>query len=106
LIISYYIGKTAKHSFGQAIRRISEGLKKEGFGILKEIDFQTEWDAVNEANRMNGEKKQCGFRWSPHLTGTRALYMLLEVPSVVLGLCMQDLDIRGTPQARSNRTDT
>ena len=38
--MSYYIGKTVELSFGQAVVRVTEELKKEGFGILTEIDVQ------------------------------------------------------------------
>jgi uncharacterized protein (DUF302 family) len=38
--MSYYIGKTVDLSFDQAVARVTEELKKEGFGILTEIDVQ------------------------------------------------------------------
>ena len=38
--MSYYIGKTVELSFDQAVERVTEELKKEGFGILTEIDVQ------------------------------------------------------------------
>jgi uncharacterized protein (DUF302 family) len=38
--MSYYIGKTVELSFDQAVARVTEELKKEGFGILTEIDVQ------------------------------------------------------------------
>ncbi|MGO9571256.1 MAG: DUF302 domain-containing protein [Desulfomonilaceae bacterium] len=38
--MSYYIGKTMELSFDQAVERVTEELKKEGFGILTEIDVQ------------------------------------------------------------------
>ncbi len=38
--MSYYISKTVELSFDQAIARVTEELKKEGFGILTEIDVQ------------------------------------------------------------------
>jgi uncharacterized protein (DUF302 family) len=38
--MSYYIGKTVELTFGQAVVRVTEELKKEGFGILREIDVQ------------------------------------------------------------------
>jgi uncharacterized protein (DUF302 family) len=38
--MSYYIGKTVELTFGQAVVRVTEELKKEGFGILTEIDVQ------------------------------------------------------------------
>lgn len=40
--MSYYIGKTVELTFGQAVVRVTEELKKEGFGILTEIDVQPE----------------------------------------------------------------
>jgi uncharacterized protein (DUF302 family) len=38
--MSYYFNKTVKMSFESAIARIIEELKKEGFGILTEIDVK------------------------------------------------------------------
>lgn len=38
--MSYYIAKTVELSFDQAVVRVTEELKKEGFGILTEIDVQ------------------------------------------------------------------
>jgi uncharacterized protein (DUF302 family) len=38
--MSYYLGKTVELSFDQAVARVTEELKKEGFGILTEIDVQ------------------------------------------------------------------
>ncbi len=36
--MSYYIAKTLATGFDQAIARVTEALKKEGFGILTDID--------------------------------------------------------------------
>jgi uncharacterized protein (DUF302 family) len=36
----YYFGKTMELSFDDAIVRVTEELKKEGFGVLTEIDMQ------------------------------------------------------------------
>ncbi len=36
----YYIGKIVKMSFEEAVGRVTEELKKEGFGVLTEIDMQ------------------------------------------------------------------
>jgi uncharacterized protein (DUF302 family) len=36
----YYIYKTVDLSFDEAVTRVTEELKKEGFGILTEIDMQ------------------------------------------------------------------
>lgn len=36
--MSYYISRTVSHSFEQALRRVTEELGKEGFGVLTEID--------------------------------------------------------------------
>ena len=36
----YYFGKTVELSFDDAIVRVTEELKKEGFGVLTEIDMQ------------------------------------------------------------------
>jgi uncharacterized protein (DUF302 family) len=40
MMMSYYSGKTVELSFDRAIARVTEELKKEGFGILTEIDVQ------------------------------------------------------------------
>ena len=36
----YYFGKTVEMSFDDAVVRVTEELKKEGFGVLTEIDMQ------------------------------------------------------------------
>ncbi len=38
--MSYYFSKTVDYKFDQAIDKITEELKKEGFGILTEIDVK------------------------------------------------------------------
>lgn len=38
--MSYYLSKTLATSFEETIARVTEELKKEGFGILTEIDVQ------------------------------------------------------------------
>ena len=38
--MSYYFNKTVRMSFNEAITRVTEELKKEGFGILTEIDVK------------------------------------------------------------------
>lgn len=38
--MTYYFNKTVDYSFEQAIEKVTEELKKEGFGILTEIDVQ------------------------------------------------------------------
>ncbi len=38
--MSYYFNKTVKMSFDEAITRVTEELKKEGFGILTHIDVK------------------------------------------------------------------
>lgn len=38
--MSYHFGKTIDLSFEDAVSRVTEELKKEGFGILTEIDVQ------------------------------------------------------------------
>ena len=38
--MAYYINKTIKTNFDQAIELITEALKIEGFGIISEIDIQ------------------------------------------------------------------
>jgi uncharacterized protein (DUF302 family) len=39
-LMAYYFNKILRTSFDEALRRVTEGLKKEGFGILIEIDVQ------------------------------------------------------------------
>jgi uncharacterized protein (DUF302 family) len=36
--MSYYFNKTIRASFGEAVRRATEALQQEGFGIITEID--------------------------------------------------------------------
>jgi len=36
----YYFGKTVELSFDDAVVRVTEELKKEGFGVLTEVDIQ------------------------------------------------------------------
>lgn len=38
--MSYYFSKTVDYNFDQTIEKITEELKKEGFGILTEIDVK------------------------------------------------------------------
>jgi uncharacterized protein (DUF302 family) len=38
--MSYYFSKTLKASFEEAVARVTEALKKDGFGILTEIDVR------------------------------------------------------------------
>jgi uncharacterized protein (DUF302 family) len=38
--VSYYFSKTLPASFDEAVRRTTEALKKEGFGIITEIDVK------------------------------------------------------------------
>jgi uncharacterized protein (DUF302 family) len=38
--MSYYFAKTISEDFNTAIEKVTEELKKEGFGILTEIDLQ------------------------------------------------------------------
>jgi len=38
--MSYYFSKTLKVSFEEAVARVTEALKKDGFGILTEIDVK------------------------------------------------------------------
>lgn len=38
--MKYYINKTISANFDQAIERVTEALKIEGFGVLSEIDIQ------------------------------------------------------------------
>lgn len=47
---TYYFNKTLEMSFEDAIARVTEELKKEGFGVLTEVDVQATL-----------KKAQCGF---------------------------------------------
>lgn len=38
--MSYYLNRTVKLSFDEAVKRITESLAQEGFGILTDIDVQ------------------------------------------------------------------
>ncbi len=38
--MAYYINKTVKVSFDESVRNITEALKKEGFGVITEIDVK------------------------------------------------------------------
>ncbi|MBM3156593.1 MAG: DUF302 domain-containing protein [Chloroflexi bacterium] len=38
--MSYYFGKTLKLSFDEAVTKVTEDLKKSGFGIITEIDVR------------------------------------------------------------------
>jgi uncharacterized protein (DUF302 family) len=37
--MKYYIEKTTDYSFDEAVEKVTEELKKEGFGVLSEIDI-------------------------------------------------------------------
>jgi uncharacterized protein (DUF302 family) len=39
-VMSYYFSKLVSMSFDQAVARVTEELKKEGFGVLTEIDVR------------------------------------------------------------------
>jgi uncharacterized protein (DUF302 family) len=39
-MMSYYFAKTTAYAFDEAITRVTEELKKEGFGVLTEIDVK------------------------------------------------------------------
>lgn len=38
--MKYYINKTISMNFEQAVKHVTESLKKEGFGVISEIDLQ------------------------------------------------------------------
>ena len=40
IIMSYYFSKTVNEDFDKAIEHVTEELKKEGFGVLTQIDVQ------------------------------------------------------------------
>ena len=37
--MSYYFSKTLNMAFDEAVEKVTEGLKDEGFGVLTEIDL-------------------------------------------------------------------
>jgi len=39
IIMKYYIEKTTEYAFDEAVEKVTEELKKEGFGVLSEIDI-------------------------------------------------------------------
>jgi uncharacterized protein (DUF302 family) len=45
--MSYYFAKTLAVGFDDAVRRIIEGLKQEGFGIITEIDVKETLKKIN-----------------------------------------------------------
>ncbi|PKP25368.1 MAG: hypothetical protein CVU03_08430 [Bacteroidetes bacterium HGW-Bacteroidetes-2] len=51
--MSYYFSKTVNYSFNQAIEKITEELKKEGFGILTEIDVKETFKKKLDVNFRN-----------------------------------------------------
>lgn len=51
--MKYYIGKITNYSFDEAVKRVTEELKKEGFGILTEINVQ---ETLKEKLNVNFKK--------------------------------------------------
>ncbi len=51
--MKYYISKKLNTSFEQAVQLVTESLKKEGFGVLTEIDIQ---DKLKEKLNVNFRK--------------------------------------------------
>ena len=43
--MKYYIEKTTNYTFEQAVKKVTEELKKEGFGVLSEIDIHEKLQA-------------------------------------------------------------
>ena len=52
--MSYYFSKTMEIPFSEAVTRVIEELKKEGFGILTDVDVKATWLAAS--NRGDGDK--------------------------------------------------
>ena len=48
--MAYYINKTISAEFNKAIELVTEALKKEGFGVLSEIDMQQTLKAKLDVN--------------------------------------------------------
>lgn len=51
--MSYFFSKTVNYSFNEAIEKITEELKKEGFGILTEIDVKETFKKKLDVNFRN-----------------------------------------------------
>lgn len=51
--MKYYIEKTTNYGFDEAIEKVTEELKKEGFGVLSEIDIH---EKLNEKQDVNFRK--------------------------------------------------
>lgn len=51
--MSYYFSKTVKDDFDSAIERVTDELKKEGFGVLTQIDVQ---DTLKKKLHVNFRK--------------------------------------------------
>lgn len=47
--MSYYFNKTLNLTFDEAVFKVTEELKKEGFGILTDIDVQAKLKKVIES---------------------------------------------------------
>ena len=58
--MKYYINKTITAEFDKAVELVTEALKKEGFGVLSEIDIQQKLFAAVDpaASMMAVENKQ------------------------------------------------
>jgi hypothetical protein len=53
--MSYYFAKTLTGGFDEAVRRTTEALKREGFGIITEIDVTLRRSEIAEANGRSGD---------------------------------------------------
>ena len=55
--MDYYIGRTVAEGFDDTVTRVVEALKKEGFGVLTDIDvadIETEaWDRFSQVSQVS-----------------------------------------------------
>ena len=51
--MNYYFNKTINGTFEEVIKKVTQGLKEEGFGILTEIDVTETLKKVKSADLFN-----------------------------------------------------
>ena len=66
--MNYHFSKIVKVPFEQAITSVVEGLKREGFGILTDIDVKA--TLKNKLGAMKGATKNCTAEASVSIAGT------------------------------------
>ena len=60
--MSYYITKKVDHSFENVVARVTEELKKEGFGVLTEIDVKEIQNIGCMQSAFGTSGTECGIR--------------------------------------------